>query len=192
MTRAWPQAVAEGGVQFVVALGADGDDGGGDAGDGADFRGEFADAFGAADALGVHDAGVHEGAGDGGVGIGPGDDERAEVVALAAFIDAEMGGEHFGIVQFLVAEPGFAEDFGFEDEADEVLGFLALNEHLGAFFVHRDVELALAGGVEGVGLLFEIETVPCQRLPQQAGLGGGERRGVGGQGHGEMVVSIPA
>ena len=64
-----------------------------------------------ADRFAVADAGFEESPGDDVVRIGAGDDERTEKIALAAFIDAEVRGEAFGVVEVLVAEAGFAEDF---------------------------------------------------------------------------------
>ena len=56
-----------------------------------------------------------------------------KIVALAALVDAEVGFEHLGDLLFLVAEARLAEHLGFEVEAHEVLGLLALDEDLRPF-----------------------------------------------------------
>ena len=64
----------------------------------------------------------------------------------------------FRVEFLLVAEPGLAEDLGFQPELDEIFRLLALHEHLGAFDVDGEVELALLRGVEGVRLFDELPT----------------------------------
>ncbi len=143
-------------MHLVVAFRADGNHLRGATRRRTDGGSEFADTGGAGDALRVHDACGDQLAGNLGVGEHAGDDERAEEVALAAFVDAEVGFELVRLQHLLVAESGLAKHFGFEREAHEVLSALALHQHLRAFLIDRYIELALAGGEERVGLRFEV------------------------------------
>ena len=174
--------VAEGAEHFVVTLRADGNDLAGDPRHGADGGGELADPRAGADAFRIHHPCIDEAACDRGVGENPGDDQRAEKIALAAFVDAEVRFEACGVEDFLIAEAGLAEDFGFEEEAHEVGAFLPLDKHLGALGIHRHVEFPFPRGEERVGFFQKLEAAPGEDLAERRGLGGREGGGVTGQG----------
>jgi hypothetical protein len=173
--------VANLGEEGVVAFGADGHDALRRAG-APDAFGQVADAFVGRDALAVGDAEVLKVPGDLAVHIDAGDDEGAEEVALAAFIDAEMRFIHLRVEHFLVAELGLAENVGFETELDKFLRAFALDHRLGAFFVNRDGQFVLLGEIERVGARFKFITLRAQEFAQLRGLLRGERRIVQGDG----------
>ena len=143
--------------------------------------GERADFRVGADALAVLHAGVDERARDGAIDVHARDHQRAEEIALAALVDAEVRLEFFRREHFLVAQFRLAENFRLQRELDEILRVLALDEHLRAFDVNGEVELALLRGVEGVGFLDELETHLGEAGAQLVGLCGGERGGKGGE-----------
>ncbi len=174
--------ISERRVHFVVTLGTDGDDFGRAAGRFANDRGELTNAGGAGDPFGIHDAGFDQAPGDGGIGIGTGDDQRSEEISLAALIDAEVRGKPVGIENLFVAEAGFSGDFGFEGEPDEVFGVFSLNQNFRPFFINRDVEFSLAGGKQGVGLRHQFVAVAFKNRSQLFRLGESERSGVSGHG----------
>lgn len=176
--------VEEGFVEVVVFEGVNLDYVDGDTGDAFDLFGEIGDAFIGGDAFGIGDAEVHEGSGDGFVGVDAGGDEGAEEVAFTGFVDAEVRGEPIGVVDLFVSEFGFAEDFGFEVIDDEVFGGFALDEDLGAFFVDGDREFVLGSGEERVGFFFELKAELVEEGAEGLGLVGGEGGGVGGGWHG--------
>ena len=114
--------------------------------------GEVADFLVGFDVLAVLDAEFHEAPGNAGIDIDAGDDQRAEEVALAALIDAEMRGEPLRVVDLLVAELRFAQHFGLEGELDEFLRSLPLDDDFWAFFVNSDGEFVFLRVKKGVGL----------------------------------------
>lgn len=168
-------------VERVVFIGGNDDDLADEAGGVADNFGEFADLGVGADGLAVADAGVAKMAGAVFIRVGAGDDEGSEKVTLAAFVDAEVRGEAFGVVEFLVAEAGFAENFGFEGKLDELFGFLALDDGFGAFFVNGDGEAGLLGEADGVGARREFEALLEEKAVQLFRLIGGQGHGVGAE-----------
>ena len=70
----------------------------------ADGCRQFADSFVAADCLAVLNAGVAEFAGDFGIHIDAGDDERSEKITLAAFVNAEVWLEKLGILLLFLSK----------------------------------------------------------------------------------------
>ena len=121
------------------------------------------------------------------VHVNSGDDERAEEVALAAFVDAEVRLEHFGIEHLLVAELGFAENVRLQAKAHKVFGAPALNHRFRTFFVNGDRQLVLLRKVERVGTRFELVSFLPQQELQFRGLRGRQRsivKGDGFVGHG--------
>ena len=115
------------------------------------------------------------------IGKDAGDHERPEEIALAAFVDAEMRLEHFRRMHFLITEPRFAENLRLQFETDEILDALALQEHLGSFFVNRDAQFILLGEKERVGLRRKIETGFLEQAPQRLDLLPRQQCGVGGE-----------
>jgi hypothetical protein len=180
MTRAWPQ-VADFFVERIVFLRRDDDHFADESRGCADNIGEFADLRVGADRFAVADAGFEQVAGDGFVGVGAGDDQRTEEVALAAFVDPEVRGEALGVVEIFVTKPRLPEDGGFEGELDEFLGLFALDHGFGAFLVDGHGESGLLGEVEGVGAGFEFEILLLENAAKGGGLVGGERHGVGAE-----------
>src|SRR3954453_4462637 len=70
-----------------------------------------------------------------------GDHQRSEKITFSAFIDAEMRLEHLREVDFIVAQPGFAEDFRFEHKLHEVLDSAALQQNLRTFRIDGYAQL---------------------------------------------------
>ena len=168
-------------VKRIVFLRRDNDDLADQAGGGTYNIRHFADLGVGADRFAVADAGFEELAGDGVVRVGAGDDERTEKIALAAFIDAEVRGEAFGVVEVLVAEAGFAEDFGFQGELDEVCGLLALDHRLGAFFIDGHGQAGFLPEIKGVGPGLEFESLPFDDAAQLVRLLDSQGHGVGAE-----------
>lgn len=115
-----------------------------------------------------------------GVGEDPGDHERSEEIALAAFVHSDVWGEHFGLVQFFITEPGFSEDPWLESEADEILRLLALDQGLGPFLVNRDGEFSAAGGEERVRFRLEFVAVFLKHFTKARRLSCRQDGGMGG------------
>lgn len=116
-----------------------------------------------------------------------GDDEGAEEIAFAAFVDADAGG---GVSGQRVSggcirggggrgvEQGL-QDEGFEDEFDPFGGFFSLGDEFPAF-VEDEIEAVLFAGDGGVGDIAEVIAVVAEVL-NEAVLGcGGEFVGEGG------------
>ena len=165
MTRAWPQAsslftLPNLTTSWLYLRGPIGDDVVDGARGVADGLGEVADFFVGLDVLAVLDADFHEAPGDAGVDINAGNDQRAEEIALAAFVDAEVRLEPLGVVDFLVAEPGFAEHLRLEGEFHEFLGAFPLDDDLWAFFVNGEGEFVFLRVKKGVGLGRECPVLP--------------------------------
>ena len=139
----------------IVAVGSDGDDALRRSGL-ADGSREIADALVGGDAFAVGDPDLLELPREIAIHINSGDDERPKKVALAAFVDAEVRLEHFRIEHLLIAQLGFAEDLGFQPEADKVFGASALNDRLRPFLINGDRQLVLLRKVERVGTRFEF------------------------------------
>jgi len=97
------------------------------------------------------------------VHVNPCDDERAEKVALAAFVDAEVRLKHFRIEHLLVAELGLAKNVRLEAEPYEVFGAPALDHRFWPFFVDGDRQLVLLRKVERVGARFEFVSLLSQQ-----------------------------
>jgi hypothetical protein len=117
-----PVEVAKLDVELVVFLGRDDDD------VAAVERDEVLDRVGeierllvAGDLLAVLHAEIEQAARQVAVDEDARDDQRAEEVALAAFVDAEVGLEHLGVVDLVVAELRLADDFRLDGELDELL-----------------------------------------------------------------------
>src|SRR3954451_21248943 len=70
-----------------------------------------------------------------------GDHQRSEKIAFSAFIDAEMRLEHFGEVDFVVAQPGLAEDFPFKHKLHALLASPALQPNLWTFLINCYAQL---------------------------------------------------
>ena len=170
-------------MHLVVAFRADGDDFRGAARRGADHGGKLADAGGAGDALGVHHSGIDQTPRDSRVRVSSGNHQRSEKIPLPALIDAEMRLESFGFEDFLVTQACLAQDFRFQRETDEILGLLALHQHLGTFLIDRDIQLALAGREQRVGLRFKIISLLLQHPAERFRLGLRQRCGMTGHRH---------
>ena len=97
------------------------------------------------------------------IDIDTGDHQRPEKVALAAFVDAEMRLEHFGIENLFIAELGFSEDLGFEPEFDKIFRASALDDELWSFLVNGDRELVSLRKVERVRARFEFVSLLAQQ-----------------------------
>ncbi len=170
--------VAEFLVELVISVRPYRDHGEHNARRSADDVREIANAFVAADAFAVLDAGGHQRSRDRRVGETTGDDERPEEIALATFIHAEVRREHLGIVDFLVAELRLAEHLGLEPERHEVLRAFALQHDLRALFVNGDGQLVLGRVVERVRFWLEAVAVGLEQRAQLVRLRRRERRGV--------------
>ncbi len=70
--------------------------------------------------------------------------------------------ETLGVVDFLVAEPGLAKDFGFEGELDKFVRPFALDHDFWALFVNGDSEFVFLGVEKGVGLGREYPVLPFE------------------------------
>ena len=131
---------------------------------------EVSDALVRGNAFAVGDSDLLEVSREIAVYVDTGDDERAEEIALAAFVDAEVRLEHLGIEDLFVAELGFAENVRFEAKLHKVLGASSLDDHLRAFFVNGDRELVLLRKIERVRARFELVSLLTQQKFQFRGL----------------------
>ena len=138
------------GVHAVVGFGAEGDDGVFAVELFTDCRGKLQGDAVAGDAFAVFGAYFLQDFDGFGVGVDCGDDERAEEVAFAAFVNPHVGLNAFGVVDGFVAEAGFAGHFGFEGEGDPFFSAFALNEAF-ARVVEVDAAVFGADGDAGVG-----------------------------------------
>ena len=168
-------------VERIVFFRRDDDDLADEPRRGADDFGQLADLCVGADGFAVADAGFEEMAGDGFFRVSTGDDERTEEVAFAAFIDAEVRGKTLGVVDLLVAEARFTEDFGFECELDEIFGVLALDDGFRSFFVNGHGHSGFLPEVKGVRSRLEFEPLLDEKGAQLVRLFGGQDHGVGSE-----------
>jgi hypothetical protein len=152
-------------VEVVVARRGHGHDAGWNP-DLADGGRQFANAFVAADGLAVLNAGVAEFAGDFGVHINAGDDERSEKISLAALVDAEVRFEKFGTLFLFLTKGRLAQNTRFEGEENKILDAFALDDGFRAFFINRYGELRPAREVEHVRPRFELVSLASQNTPE--------------------------
>lgn len=141
--------VFHGAVHAVVGFGPKGDDGVFAVELFANFRGELKGDAVAGDAFTVFCADFLKDFDGFCIGVDGGDDERAEEVAFAGFVDAHVGLDAFGVVDGFVAEAGFAGDFGLKSKGDPVFGAFALNK---TFSGVVQVDAAVFGGDSDLGV----------------------------------------
>ena len=166
------------GIHAVVGFGSEGDDG--------EFAGElFADIGGdlqgdavAGDFFTVFGSEFLEDFDRLGVGVDRGDDERAKEIAFAAFVDAHVGLDAFGIVNGFIAQKGFARDFWLKDKSDPLFSAFSLYKAFpGVVKVdatiqgsHRDLGVRhFRGGV--FGILKDFDQFDLLRVGEFDGMG---------------------
>jgi len=116
--------------------------------------------------------------------INSGNNQRAEKISLARFVDSKMGSEPLWLQNLLVAESHLTQNLRLQNKGNKIFQTFSLQDRLGAFFVHRHVQLFLAGGEESIRFGFERKSACFQHLPEFAGLIGGQRNGMAVQSFG--------
>src|ERR1035437_5532992 len=109
------------------------------------------------DALAILHSGVKEPARNSPVHVDPRNHERAEEVALAAFVDAEVRLKHLRRMDFLIAQFRFPQNLRLQLELHEFFDAFPLHQNLWPFFVNGDTELILFRKKNGIWLGSELE-----------------------------------
>src|SRR5207245_11297880 len=89
--------------------------------------------------------------------VNAGDHQRPKKIAFAAFIDSEMGLEHFWCMHFFVTKFGLAQNLRFQLELHELLHAFTLDENLWSFLVNRGAQFILLSGKKRVLLWRKFE-----------------------------------
>ena len=111
-----------------------------------------------------------------------GDHQRPEEVALAAFVDTEVGLKHFRIVHLFVAELGLAENVRFEAKTHEIFGAASLDYRFGPLLVNSDREFIFLREIERIRTRLELVILLLQQEPEFGGLRRRQWRSVKGNG----------
>ncbi len=112
------------------------------------------------------------------VDVGGDDDDGAEKIALAAFINPHMGLAGLGVQHLIVADHDALEDIGFQDKRDEFFSTLALNQAFTAG-VEVDAAVVTAHRDAGVGDRRLAVVSHAEDFCQLGLLGRGELKGKG-------------